>query len=313
MEGIPLPPKHTGELLKDVVAQARALPNEGAVADYIPALAKVDPNYLGLAVVELDGQVHTAGDAHVPFSIQSISKVFGLTLAMERMGDSLWERVRMEPSGQAFNSIMQLEWEHGIPRNPFINAGAIVVADTLVCRYSASRTAFTQFVQSLAQNESIQVNEQVWDSEREHGARNAALAYLMKSFGNIKASVEHVLDHYFYQCSLDMSCVDLARALGFLANRGVQPGTDEVVCDPRSTHRINAMMSTSGMYDQSGEFAFSVGLPAKGGVGGGLVAVVPDYGVICAWSPRLNPYGNSHRGMFMVRTLAEELGLSVYS
>lgn len=313
MEGIPLPPKHTGDLLQEVVAQARALPNEGAVADYIPALAEVDPEQLGIAVVELDGQVHTAGDADVLFSIQSISKVFGLTLAMERMGDNLWERVRMEPSGQAFNSIMQLEWEHGIPRNPFINAGAIVVADTLVSRYSASRTAFTQFVQNLSQNQGIQVNEQVWDSEREHGSRNAALAYLMKSFGNIQASVDDVLEHYFYQCSLDMSCVDLARALGFLANRGVQPGSEQVVCDPRSTHRINAMMSTSGMYDQSGEFAFSVGLPAKGGVGGGLVAVVPEYGVICAWSPRLNPYGNSHRGMFMVRALAEELGLSVYS
>ncbi|HLV48535.1 MAG TPA: glutaminase, partial [Aliidiomarina sp.] len=278
-----------------------------------PALAEVDPNHLGIAVAELDGKVHIAGDARIPFSIQSISKIFGLTLAMERVGDALWDRVRMEPSGHAFNSIVQLEWEHGIPRNPFINAGAIVVADTLVSHYSASRTALTQFIRSLAQNPIIFVDEVVWESEREHGARNAALAYLMKSFNNIEANVDDVLDHYFYQCSVSMSCVDLARALGFLANRGVQPGTGEVICDPRSTRRINAMMSTSGMYDQSGEFAFSVGLPAKGGVGGGLVAVVPDYGVICAWSPKLNHFGNSHRGMFMIRQVAEELGLSVYS
>lgn len=313
MEGTPQRPKHTAELLQDILARARDLPNEGKVADYIPALAEVDPSYLGIAVAELDGNVHIAGDAQIPFSIQSISKVFGLALAMERMGDALWKRVRMEPSGQAFNSIVQLEWEQGIPRNPFINAGAIVVADTLVSHYSASRTALIQFVRNLANNPLIHADETVWDSEREHGSRNAALAYLMKSFNNIEADVEAVLDHYFYQCAISMSCVDLARALAFLANRGVQPGTREVICDPRSTHRINAMLSTSGMYDQSGEFAFSVGLPAKSGVGGGLIAVVPDYGAICAWSPKLNGFGNSHKGMFMITQIAEELGLSVYS
>jgi len=313
MEGIPQHPKHTAELLQEILQRTQALPNDGAVANYIPALAEVDPEYLGIAVAELDGKVHIAGDAQMPFSIQSISKIFGLTLAMERVGDQLWNRVRMEPSGHAFNSIVQLEWEHGIPRNPFINAGAIVVADTLVSHYSASRTALTQFIRNLAQNPLIFVDEVVWESEREHGARNAALAYLMKSFNNIEANVDDVLDHYFYQCSISMSCVDLARSLSFLANRGVQPGTGEVICDPRSTRRINAMMSTSGMYDQSGEFAFTVGLPAKSGVGGGLVAVVPDYGVICAWSPKLNSFGNSYRGMFMIRQVAEELGLSVYS
>ena len=313
MEGTLQRPKHTAELLQDILERAKALPEQGKVADYIPALAEVNPDYTGIAVAELDGNVHIAGDAQIPFSIQSISKIFGLTLAMERMGDALWQRVRMEPSGQAFNSIMQLEWEQGIPRNPFINAGAIVVADTLVSHYSASRTALIQFVRSLANNPLIHADETVWESEREHGSRNAALAYLMKSFNNIEADVETVLDHYFYQCSLNMSCVDVARSLAFLANRGLQPSSREIICDPRSTHRINAMLSTSGMYDQSGEFAFSVGLRAKSGVGGGLVAVVPDYGVICAWSPKLNRFGNSCRGMFMVTQLAEELGLSVYS
>ncbi|CUS47497.1 MAG: glutaminase GlsA [Idiomarinaceae bacterium HL-53] len=313
MEGQVTQPLQTQALLDELLGAARALPDEGEVANYIPALAQVDASQLGIAVVEINGNVHTAGDAQVPFSIQSISKIFGLLLAMQRSDDSLWQRVRMEPSGQAFNSIVQLEWEHGIPRNPFINAGAIVIADILASRYSASRTAFIQFIRNLAQNESIIADEVVWESERAHGNRNAAMAYLMKSFGNIQEDVQDVLDHYFYQCAVSMSCVDLARSLAFLANRGVHPCNQQRVCDFRSVHRVNALLSTSGMYDQSGEFAFTVGLPAKSGVGGGLVAIVPDYGVICAFSPKLNPYGNPHKGMYMITQFAERLGLSVFS
>ncbi|RTE86404.1 MULTISPECIES: glutaminase B [Gammaproteobacteria] len=313
MEGTVVHPKRTQALLEKILENARALPNDGKLADYIPALAAVNPEHLGLAVVEINGDVHTAGDAYVPFSIQSISKIFSLIQAMQRLGDDLWQRVRMEPSGQAFNSIVQLEWEHGIPRNPFINAGALVVADVLTRHYSASRAAFIQFIRNLAQNDSVIADEEVWHSELEHGNRNAAMAYLMKSFSNIEAEVPDVLDHYFYQCAVSMNCVDLATSLSFLANRGVHPCTNETICDHRSTHRINALLSTSGMYDQSGEFAFTVGLPAKSGVGGGLVAIVPDYGVICAWSPKLNAFGNPHKGVYMVTQLAEELGLSVYS
>lgn len=313
MEGTIVQPKRTQELLETILERAKALPNDGKIADYIPALACVDENYLGIAVAENNGDIHTAGDANVPFSIQSIAKIFGLILAMQRAGDDLWQRVRMEPSGQAFNSIVQLEWEHGIPRNPFINAGALVVADVLTSHYSASRTALIQFVRNLAGNDSIIADEVVWNSELEHGNRNAAMAYLMKSFDNILDEVPVVLDHYFYQCAVSMSCVDLARSLSFLANKGVHPQTHETICDHRSTHRINALLSTSGMYDQSGEFAFTVGLPAKSGVGGGLVAIVPEYGVICAWSPKLNSFGNPHKGVYMVTQLAEELGLSVYN
>jgi len=312
MEGTPKQPKNCSSLLEELVAEARQAPIGGQVADYIPALAEVDPSCLGIAVVELDGSVHTAGDATVPFSIQSISKIFGLALAMARTDDTLWERVRMEPSGQAFNSIVQLEWEHGIPRNPFINAGALVIADVLTSRYSSSKTAFVQYVRHLAGKESISADHRVWESEKQHGNRNAALAYLMKSFGNIESEVPEVLDHYFFQCAVSMSCVDLAKSLGFLANKGVQPGTDERICDARSAHRLNALLSTSGMYDQSGEFAFTVGLPAKSGVGGGIVAVVPDYGVICAWSPPLNRFGNPARAVNMITEFAQRLGLSVY-
>lgn len=312
MEGTPKRPSNQELLLQEILQEALALPLSGEVASYIPALASVNPNQCGIAVANLDGEVHVAGDADVPFSIQSVSKVFGLALAMLRMGDDLWRRVHMEPSGQAFNSIVQLEWEHGIPRNPFINAGAIVVADTLVSHYSASKSALMSFVRGLADNSEIHVNQEIFQSEKLHGNRNAALAYLMKSFGNIEAEVEDALDHYFFQCSVDMSCRDVARSLGFLANRGVQPHSGDQIVSRRDAHRINAILQTSGMYDQSGEFAFEVGLPAKSGVGGGIVAIVPNYGVICAWSPRLNQYGNSCLGMYMITRLAEKLGLSVY-
>ncbi|MCD1652110.1 glutaminase [Halomonas meridiana] len=269
------------QALRDIHRLAVAQPIEGQVADYIPALATADAIRCGIAFATLDGEVHTAGDAELPFSIQSISKVFGLMLAMQRMGDSLWRRVGMEPSGQPFNSIVQLEWEHGIPRNPFINAGAILVADTLVAYFSSSRQAFLSFVRRLAGSEYCDANDEV-------------------------------LAHYFFQCSVEMSCKELATSLLFLANQGMHPITGEKVTSPRDAHRVNAILSTSGMYDQSGQFVFAVGLPAKSGVGGGIVAIVPGHGVIAAWSPPLNRYGNSTRGLSMITELASRLGLSIF-
>ncbi|GAA0298241.1 glutaminase B [Psychrosphaera haliotis] len=284
----------------------------GKVADYIPALAEVPSNLAGVAVATIDGDVVSAGNGNIPFSIQSISKVFGLVLAMNRLGDELWTRVHMEPSGQPFNSIIQLEWEKGIPRNPVINAGALLVSDVLASHYSASKLSFVNFLRQLAGDESIQIDSSVYESEMQHGSRNAALAYLMKSFGNIESPIPDVLSHYFTQCSVAMSCEQLAKSLLFLANKGINPTNNQTICSRKDTHRVNAILSTSGMYDQSGEFAFSVGLPAKSGVGGGIVAIVPNYGVICAWSPPLNSFGNSVVGMKVVANIAEELGLSIY-
>jgi glutaminase len=304
-------PDNLKPLLEKILQQALSV-NEGKVADYIPALAEVNPEYCALTVATLDGNVTSVGDTTTPFSIQSISKIFGLMLAMERLGDPLWDRVQMEPSGQPFNSIVQLEWEKGIPRNPMINAGAILVSDVLVSHYSASKSAFLSMVRSLCGSDNVCVDSRVHESEREHGSRNSALAYLMKSFGNIESDVEEVLDHYFWQCALTMTTEDLARSLAFLANRGVCPRTGAQITSHRDAQRVNALLSTSGMYDQSGQFAFTVGLPAKSGVGGGIIAIVPDYGVICAWSPPLNAFGNSARSMFMIRELANKLGLSVY-
>lgn len=306
-----IPPNFEAKLNKLLASQS-TLYKKGNVADYIPALAEVPPQLMGVVVATIDGTVITAGDYNIPFSIQSISKIFGLVMAMNRVGDSLWQRVNMEPSGQPFNSIIQLEWEKGIPRNPVINAGAILVADVLASHYSASKLAFLSFIRSLANTENIHIDPIMYQSEMVHGNRNAALAYLMKSFGNIEAEVPDVLAHYFAQCSVSMSCEQLAQSLLFLANKGINPSTNQAVCSRKDAHRINAILSTSGMYDQSGEFAFSVGLPAKSGVGGGIVAVVPNFGVICAWSPPLNSFGNSVVGMNLIAGLAEELGLSIY-
>lgn len=285
---------------------------KGKVADYIPALKTVSPELMGVCVATIDGSLVGAGDYQTPFSIQSICKVFGLVMAMNRVGDSLWQRVNMEPSGQPFNSIIQLEWEKGIPRNPVINAGALLVADVLTSHYSSSKLAFISFMRQLADDENIHVNKHVYHSELEHGNRNAALAYLMKSFGNIESEIPNVLSHYFTQCSVSMTCQQLAQSLLFLANKGVDPRSNKAICGVKDAHRVNAILSTSGMYDQSGEFAFSVGLPAKSGVGGGIVAVVPNYGVICAWSPPLNKFGNSVVGMNLIEGIADELGLSIY-
>ncbi|TDP27330.1 L-glutaminase [Idiomarina aquatica] len=304
-------PDDLNRLLQDIYDEAMTI-TSGKVADYIPALAEVNPDYCALTLATLDGEVFNVGDTKEHFSIQSVSKIFGLMLAMERLGDDLWQRVKMEPSGQAFNSIVQLEWEQGIPRNPMINAGAILVSDVLVSHYSASKNAVLSLVRSLCGNDKIYADHDVHLSEKEHGHRNAALAHLMKSFDNIESDVDELLDHYFWQCAITMTGENLARSFTFLANDGVCPFSKKEIMSKRDSQRINALLSTSGMYDQSGEFAFTVGVPAKSGVGGGIVAIVPDFGVISAWSPRLNDYGNSARGMFMVRELANRLGLSVY-
>jgi len=300
------------EKLQSLVKTYKNAYMQGAVADYIPALAEVNPKMLGVCVATIDGKITGAGDYQQPFSIQSISKIFALVMAMERLGDSLWQRVNMEPSGQPFNSIIQLEWEKGIPRNPVINAGALLVSDVLTSHFCASKLAFLTFLRSLADSDAIKIDNHVYQSELSHGNRNAALAYLMKSFGNIESEIPDLLSHYFTQCSIKMSCQQLAQSLLFLANKGVNPRSNELICSPKDTHRINAILSTSGMYDQSGEFAFSVGLPAKSGVGGGVVAIVPNYGVICSWSPPLNKFGNSVAGVNLVADIAQELGLSIY-
>lgn len=300
-------------LLSEILDQVRPLIGQGKVADYIPALADVSADRLGIAVCMLDGTVYQAGDAEERFSIQSISKVLSLTLALTRYQDSeIWQRVGKEPSGQPFNSLVQLELEQGKPRNPFINAGALVVCDMLETRLTAPRQRMLEVVRGLVQEPEIAYDRHVARSEFDHSARNASIAWLMKSFGNFDNDVPTVLQTYFHYCSLTLSCVELARCFLYLANHGKGPGQDEAMLTPKQTRQINALMVTSGMYDGAGEFAWRVGMPGKSGVGGGIIAVIPGEMSIAVWSPELDPSGNSLAGTAALELLAERIGRSIF-
>jgi glutaminase len=265
-------------------------------------------------VASADGRLLTGGDADTGFSIQSISKVFALTLALGKVGDQLWDRVGREPSGNAFNSIVQLEQEHGIPRNPFINAGAIVVADVNLGGHQP-RVAIGEmlrFVRYLAGDDAIRINEEVAASETATGYRNMALANYMRAFNNVRHPVDLVLGSYFHQCAIEMSCRQLALAGRYLMLDGRHPEGGRVVSTSRA-RRINALMLTCGHYDASGDFAFRVGIPGKSGVGGGILAIVPGRAAIAVWSPGLNASGNSALGTKALEMLARRTGWSVFS
>ena len=287
---------------------------QGRVADYIPALARVDPRQFGLAIVTCKGETAAVGDCSVPFSIQSVSKVFTLTLALGRLGDTLWQRVGREPSGSPFNSIVQLEREQGIPRNPLINAGAIVVTDALLAGRGPRATIdeILNTMRSLAGDDGVTIDAEVAQSEADTGYRNASLANFMRAFGNITNPVECVLETYFHQCALRMNCVQLARAGLFLANDGIDPIAGRRVVDAQAARRINAIMMTCGHYDASGDFAFRVGMPGKSGVGGGILAIAPRHGAVAVWSPGLNAAGNSLVGVLALESLAKRTGWSVF-
>ncbi|MDX3909180.1 MAG: glutaminase [Sphingobium sp.] len=301
-------------IIADIALEMAHISDRGTVANYIAPLAAVPDSRFGIAVIELDGTCHVAGDADTPFSIQSISKVFGLTLALGMVGDALWKRVGREPSGSAFNSIVQLEAEQGIPRNPFINAGAIVVSDILLGRHQPGETIgeILRFVRGLAGDESIMIDEEVAHAEQETGFRNMALAQYMRAFGNIHHSVERTLGVYFHQCALALSCRQLALAGRYLMCGGINPETGRTIVSRQRARRINAVMMTCGHYDGSGEFAYRVGLPGKSGVGGGILAVAPGIASIVVWSPGLNARGNSQLGTLALERLVQRTGWSVF-
>lgn len=301
-------------IVAEIAAEMAAETDRGKVADYIPVLGDVSPARFGMAVVEADGSCHLAGDAEEAFSIQSISKVFSLTLALGAVGDNLWRRVGREPSGSAFNSIVQLETECGIPRNPFINAGAIVIADMILGGH-APREAIGEilrFMRALVGEDGIYIDERVAAAEQATGFRNMALANYMRSFGNLHHPVELVLGVYFNQCALAMSCRQLALAGRFLMAGGRNPATGMSVVSEQRARRINALMMTCGHYDGSGEFAFRVGLPGKSGVGGGILAIAPGKASIAVWSPGLNARGTSQLGALALERLVHHTGWSVF-
>ena len=299
-------------LLEDILEEVRPLLGQGAVANYIPALAEVPPTQLGIAVYGVSGKTWHAGDALTPFSIQSISKVFSLVQAIQHCGEGIWSRLGYEPSGQPFNSLVQLEFENGRPRNPFINAGALVICDINQSRFVAPELSLRDFARRLCGNPLIVSDPKVAASEYQHRARNAAMAYLMQAFGNFHNDVEAVLRSYFHHCALRMNCVDLARAFAFLAREGHCLHSGEQILSTRQAKQVNSIMATSGLYDEAGNFAYRVGLPGKSGVGGGIVAVVPGRFSVCVWSPELNAAGNSLAGMAALEKLTERIGWSIF-
>lgn len=299
-------------ILESLSREVVALAGAGRVASYIPELAKVPAGRFGMALITLDGQLFTVGDARERFSVQSISKVFTLTLAIQQVGEKLFERVGKEPSGNPFNSLVQLEYERGIPRNPFINAGALVVTDELLSHLPDARAAVLQFARQISGAPDLAYDAAVAASERQTGFTNIALANFLKSHGNLHHPVDTVLDAYFHHCSLSMSCVELAQAFLFLANRGVLPATGERLLTRSQAKRLNAILLTCGFYDEAGEFAFRVGLPGKSGVGGGIAAVMPGRWAVTVWSPEINQHGNSVQGMKALELLTTMTGESIF-
>ncbi|TQJ35236.1 glutaminase [Arthrobacter sp. SLBN-122] len=307
-------------LLEDIVRHHRPRKETGAVPRNIPFLAKVPFNRFGIAVATTTGDVFCSGDADVPFSIQSISKVFTLAMALQGGGSArLWSRVLREPSGTAFNSLVQLEAEHGIPRNPFINAGALVVTDHLMEGTPDAAAHLLRFLTEQAGRQGLTgkqgqsgpfIDEAAAAGELAGSSRNLALAHFLKDFGNLCRPAESVVENYVRQCSIMMTCTELAKAGLFLANDG--QGTSGTVLSPSEAKRIGSIMLTCGMYDAAGEFAYRVGLPGKSGVGGGILVIVPGQCAICVWSPRLDAKGNSLAGTAALADLSDRTGWSVF-
>lgn len=299
-------------VLETIAEQVQPCFGKGRLANYIPALAEVDPNQFGIAVSTVRGDEYAIGSADVPFSIQSIAKLFTLILAMHFEGDRLWERVGREPSGTRFNSLVQLEYERGRPRNPLINAGALVTLDRVCMHHEDFESLLLDFIRFVTASNRIDFDREVMESELRTGDTNRAVAYLLKSFGMIDSDVERLLVAYFHQCSVSMTCTELARAFVALANAGVSPHAAESIVTERQARRINSLMLTCGMYDAVGSFAYRVGLPAKSGVGGGVVAVIPGLMTLAVWGPELDESGNSVVGVRALEMFTDITGLSVF-
>lgn len=300
------------QILENIYRDILPYAKDGQQATYIPELAKVNPDQFGMCIHTIYGETAAIEQADTRFSIQSISKVFALAMCLSIKGDKLWSRVGKEPSGTAFNSLIQLEVERGIPRNPFINAGAIVMADILLSHLENPESDFLNFVRKVSDNESINYNEDVATSERENGFLNAAIANLLKYHGTIENDIESVLRFYFMMCSIEMSCRELSLAFLAFANHRRKFDYAGITLTSSQVKRMNAIMQTCGFYDEAGEFAYLVGLPGKSGVGGGIVAIYPLQYSVAVWSPRLNSKGNSVMGIKALELLTTETKESIF-
>lgn len=299
------------KIINDIQASHPLIEDRGKVATYIPELGKVSASKFGMFLFDNQKNGYRCGDWSEQFSIQSISKIFSLTKAVSILDTDIWKRIDVEPSGDPFNHLSLLELENGIPRNPLINPGAIVVADILVSHLDNPKEDFLNFVRELANDQNINFDKNVAESEKRTGYRNYAAANLLKSYGNLHNDVETVLDFYFHQCSIAMNCEQLTKAFYIFINRG-KCQRETKYLNQSQVKRINALMLTCGFYDEAGEFAFEVGLPGKSGVGGGIVALLPDKFCVATWSPGLNTKGNSKLGMKALEQLTTEAEQSIF-
>jgi glutaminase len=300
------------EIIQETYEKVRNLDDKGQVASYIPELSTVDSESFGVYISTIDQFNFGIGNCYDKFSIQSIAKVLSLSLAYHILGENIWTRLGVEPSGTAFNSLVQLEADQGIPRNPFINAGAIVISDILISNLKNPKEDFLAFIRSISNNPELNYSSKIAASEKSVGFRNVALCNFIKSFGNIQNNPSDVLDFYFDLCSLEMNCKELSELFLFLANNGSTLFNNNPIVTKSQCKRINALMQTCGFYDESGEFAFKVGLPGKSGVGGGIVAIHPNHYAIAVWSPKLNEKGNSYKGMKFLEEFTTKSQLSIF-
>ena len=299
-------------IIQEVYQQVKTIEDKGAIASYIPELSNVDSAHFGVHLSTIDQSNFGIGDCHTKFSIQSIAKVLSLSLAYRLCGEPIWERLGVEPSGTAFNSLVQLEADNGIPRNPFINAGAMVISDILLSHLKHPKEDFLAFVRGTCQNTTINYSAKIAQSEKTVGFRNVALCNFIKSFGNIQNDPEEVLDFYFDLCSIEMTCKELSEVFLFLANNGRSVFDNSHILSTNQSKRLNALLLTCGFYDESGEFAFRVGLPGKSGVGGGIIAVYPNHYAIAVWSPKLNAKGNSYKGVRFLEAFTTRTESSIF-
>jgi glutaminase len=300
------------EIIQETFREVKSIDNKGKNASYIPELARVNPENFGVHISTVNQDNFGTGNCYDKFSIQSIAKVLSFSLAYKVVGKKIWDRVGVEPSGTPFNSLVQLEADNCIPRNPFLNGGALVISDILLSNLDNPKEDFLAFVQSISDHASLNYSTKVVESEKAVGYRNKAVCNFIKSYGNIKNNPRDVLDFYFHLCSLEMSCKELSEMFLFLANDGTSVQNGKSIVSESQSKRINALMQTCGFYDESGEFAFTVGLPGKSGVGGGIIVVHPDQYAMAVWSPKLNEKGNSFKGMKFLEEFTTKSNLSIF-
>lgn len=300
------------KIIQETYQKVKNINDKGQLASYIPELANTDSEKFAVHISTIDQINFGIGNYNEKFSIQSIAKVLSLSLAYRILGEKIWERVGVEPSGTAFNSLIQLEADNGIPRNPFMNAGSIVISDILLSNLKNPKEDFLTFVRDISNNSELNYSNKIATSEKTVGFRNIALCNFIKSLENIQNKPLDVLDFYFDLCSLEMNCKELSELFLFLSNNGCKIFDKKEILTKSQSKRINALMQTCGFYDESGEFAFKVGLPGKSGVGGGIIAIHPNQYAIAVWSPKLNKKGNSYKGMRFLEEFTTKSQLSIF-